>query len=91
MAKINPSSEECQIDALCIVRAVEANCVLVYANAAGIQTYESGACDTLIGHSQIVMPVLGPAKKVDSRDEALFVQDIDVSLLEMSGKIYQSS
>ncbi|MEO5927729.1 MAG: carbon-nitrogen hydrolase family protein [Patescibacteria group bacterium] len=88
MASLNPLSEESQLDALCVVRSLETNSVLIYANAAGIQRYENGTCDTLIGHSQIVMPVLGQVKKVDSNDEILFVQEIDLSHLEMSKKIY---
>lgn len=89
MASFNPLSEEHQLDALCITRALETNAVLIYANAAGVQVYADGSKDTLIGHSQITMPVLGPVKKIDANDEGLFVQEIDTSLLEKSAKIYQ--
>lgn len=89
MANLNPFSEEQQIDALCVTRSLETNAALIYANAAGVQTYADGSKDTLIGHSQIVMPVLGPVKKVDSNDELFFVQEIDISLLEQSANIYQ--
>lgn len=88
MARHNAFSEENQIDALCVVRSLETNAALVYANAAGVQTYADGSKDTLIGHSQIVMPVLGSVKKIDANDEALFVQEIDTSLLEQSAKVY---
>ncbi|MBP7005515.1 carbon-nitrogen hydrolase family protein [Patescibacteria group bacterium] len=88
VADLHPRSEENQIDALCVVRALEANAALIYVNAAGIQTYVDGSKDTLIGHSQVVLPVLGPMKKIDSHDEQFFVQEIDVSLLEKSAKIY---
>lgn len=64
MSAFNPNSEEKQIDALCIVRSLEANCALVYANAAGAQKYANKTKDTLIGHSQITMPVLGAIKKL---------------------------
>lgn len=90
MSELNANSEEEQIDALCISRALETNCVLVYVNAAGIQAYPNGTKDTLIGHSQITMPVLGPLKKITSRDETMFVQEINTSLLERSRKIYQT-
>lgn len=89
MAHVHPRSEENQIDALCVTRALETNAALIYANAAGVQTYANGGTDTLIGHSQIVMPVLGPVCKIDSNDERFFVQDIVLSLLEQSAKIYQ--
>lgn len=88
LADLNPNSEEQQIDAMCMVRALEANCAVVYANAAGEQTYADGSRDTLIGHSQIVMPVLGPIKRLESNEERMFVQEIDLSLLQQSAKIY---
>lgn len=88
MASFNPLSEENQIDAVCITRALEANAVLIYTNAAGVQTYNDGSKDTLIGHSQITMPVLGSVNKTSSNDEILFVQEIEISLLEKSAKIY---
>lgn len=90
MASYNPFSEEQQMDALCVVRALEANCALVYVNAAGVQTYNNGTCDTLIGHSQVTMPVLGTVQKASSNEEAFFLQEIDLSLLSMSQKIYHA-
>lgn len=90
MSSYNAFSEENQMDALCVVRALEANAVLIYVNAAGIQTYADGSKDTLIGHSQVTMPVLGPLKKMDSNDEIFFIQEVDVSLLEESAKIYRA-
>jgi predicted amidohydrolase len=89
MANLNPLSEENQIDALCIARSLETNAILIYANAAGIQTYTDGTTDTLIGHSQIVMPAMCSLKKASSNDETMFVQEIDMSLLEKTAKIYQ--
>ncbi|MCR4312596.1 MAG: carbon-nitrogen hydrolase family protein [Candidatus Uhrbacteria bacterium] len=90
MAKHNPSSEEEQVDALCMTRALETNAVLTYCNAAGIASYENGTKDTLIGHSQIVMPVLGAVRKLRHQREAMFIQEVDVSLLTESRKIYQA-
>ena len=89
MASFNSFSEEQQMDALCLVRAIETNAALIYANAAGIQPYANGTQDTLIGHSQIVMPVLGAVKRLNHNDEAVFIQDIDLSLLVRSQQIYQ--
>lgn len=88
MASHNPLSEEHQLDALCIVRSMEANAVLIYANAAGIQTYADGTKDTLIGHSQIAMPVLGPIQQLNDNHEAMFVQEVNLSLLDGSRQIY---
>lgn len=89
MANYNPCSEEEQIDALCIARSLETNTALVYCNAAGIASFPNGTKDTLIGHSQIVMPVLGPIKRLRHHREAMFVQEIDLGLLEEAKRIYQ--
>lgn len=88
MAELNPSSEEEQIDALCVVRSLETTSVLVYANAAGVQRYNNGTQDTLIGHSQIVMPVLGPVARLPHHDEHLFIEEVDTTLLDRSRQIY---
>ena len=88
---LNPDSEEQQMDALCVVRALETNCALVYSNAAGIQEYANGTRDTLIGHSQITMPILGAVRRVEDRTETLFVQEIDLAILEQSKHIYHVS
>ncbi len=90
MAELNPFSEEQQLDALCIVRAIEANAVLVYVNAAGVQTYADGSKDTLIGHSQVVMPVIGPLHKLEHHEEELIVQEVDLGHLARSAKIYHA-
>lgn len=89
MARFNPHSEEQQMDALCLVRALETNAAVIYANAAGIQSYTNGTKDTLIGHSQMVMPVLGALQKLNHHEEMLFVEELDLSLLERSRQIYQ--
>ncbi|OGL95697.1 hypothetical protein A2348_03650 [Candidatus Uhrbacteria bacterium RIFOXYB12_FULL_58_10] len=88
MAEHNLCSEEQQVDALCIVRALETNAILVYCNAAGTALFPNGTKDTLIGHSQIIMPVLDIVNKLSYNQEGMFVQDIDLQLLEESAKIY---
>jgi len=90
MSRYNKYSEENQIDALCIVRSLETNSALVYCNAAGVATYKNSPQDTLIGHSQIVMPVLGRIKCLRHNREEMFIQEVDLSLLEESKMIYQS-
>lgn len=87
----NMVSEEQLLDALSITRSVEANAALVYCNAAGTITFPNGSTDTLIGHSQIVMPVFGAITKFDHNDEAMFVQTIDLAPLEQSARIYDRS
>lgn len=87
----NSRSEEQLLDALCLTRSVEANAALVYCNAAGTMTFPNGSTDTLIGHSQIVMPALGTIAKLDHNEEAMVVQTIDLAPLEQTALIYDRS
>lgn len=86
--ELNPNSEEEQIDALCIVRALEANCALVYVNAAGDQINNDGTKDTLIGHTQVTAPIVGPMNKLNDNAEGIIFQDIDLDILNRSQTIY---
>ncbi len=88
MAAYNPRSEEQQMDAMCLTRALEANAVMVYCNAAGVAQFANGSTDTLIGHSQIVVPVLGAIKRLSHNYESMFVYEVNTDLLHKSAKIY---
>lgn len=90
VAELNPASEEQQMDALCVVRALETNVALVYCNAGGEQVYKDGSRDTLIGHSQITMPVVGAIKRVKHHRETMFVTEVDLGVLERARKIYET-
>lgn len=90
MAPYNPASERQLLDALCLTRAVEANAALVYCNAAGMMKNPNGTVDTLIGHSQAVMPVLGAVKRQEDHNETMIVVDLDVTLLKTSAEIYRA-
>lgn len=88
MASYNPESEEQLLDALCLARAVETNAALVYCNAAGVMHNPNGTVDTLIGHSQAMLPVCGAVVRSASNEEGMFITDVDLGLLETSVKIY---
>lgn len=88
MAKENPQSEEQLIDALCLTRSVESNAAVVYCNAAGLMKNPNGSTDTLIGHSQVVMPVLGALERRVDNAEALIIVDVDLDLLKKSAEVY---
>lgn len=91
MASQNDRSEEQLLDALCLVRAVETNAALIYCNAAGTAKYDNGSVDTLIGHSQVVMPVLGTIQELRHHHEKMFVTEIDLNNLKKAKKIYHGS
>lgn len=90
MAQYNPESEERLLDALCLARSVETNAALVYCNAAGVMQNPNATVDTLIGHSQVVMPVLGPLRRQMDNKEVMLIADLDLALLKKSADIYQS-
>lgn len=87
--KYNLNCEEQHLDALCLARAVENNIVFVYANAAGVMTFPNGSTDTLVGHSQISIPIAGTVAKMDTHEEGMTVQKVDMLFLEMAGREYK--
>jgi len=87
--KYNAECEEQHLDAMCLARAVENNIVLVYANAAGVMTFPNGSTDTLVGHSQICLPIAGTLSKLDHNREEMIIQQIDLSFLDLANKEYK--
>lgn len=61
-------SEVKLVNALCVTRAFENEIVLVYANAAGRETFD-GVEETLIGRSQVTVPFKGPVTMLDHNQE----------------------
>ncbi len=90
MAEYNPESEEQLLNALCLSRSVETNAALIYCNAAGVMKNPNGTVDTLVGHSQLVMPVLGSVKCQRDNEETMMIVDLDLSLLKKSAEIYKA-
>lgn len=90
MTSLNPQSESQLLDALCLTRAVEANAALIYCNAAGVITNPDGSVDTLIGHSQTVIPTIGPLQRIEGSDERLVMVDLDLCHLKETAKIYRA-
>ena len=76
------------VNALCVTRAFENEVVLVYANAAGSGSYE-GTEETLIGRSQITVPFKGPLTLLDHNREAMFIQQVDTTILADAEKSYE--
>ncbi|OGH76993.1 MAG: hypothetical protein A3G08_02700 [Candidatus Magasanikbacteria bacterium RIFCSPLOWO2_12_FULL_47_9b] len=87
-AKWNSTCEEDHIDALCRTRALENNIMFIYANAAGVMKFPNGTVDTLIGHSQITLPIVGPVAKTEHNNETMIVHTVDLSILDIGRKEY---
>ncbi|MFA6018092.1 MAG: carbon-nitrogen hydrolase family protein [Patescibacteria group bacterium] len=87
IAEHNSKSEEQLLDALCLTRSVECNAAMVYCNAAGIMKNPNGTVDTLIGHSQAIMPAIGAIKRKTNNNEAFILADLDLGLLKKSAEM----
>ncbi len=86
--KYDKNSEINLVDSSCICRSFENEIILVYCNAAG-KLRLGKFKDTLIGHSQIVAPFMGYIRKMNHNKEAMFVQEIDTSVLKDAEKVYK--
>ncbi len=86
--KWNAKAETISVNSLCSTRAVENGIILVYANFAGDLKTEK-IDDESIGCSQITVPFRGVLNKLDHNREAMFIQEIDTSILEDAERAYK--
>jgi predicted amidohydrolase len=86
--KYDANSEVKLVNALCVVRAFENELMLVYANAAGSLNVE-GMQENLIGRSQVTAPFKGSLTLLDHNREAMFVQEVDTSILQDAAISYE--
>jgi len=82
------NSEVKLVNALCVARAFENEVILVYANAAGRETFD-GSEETLIGRSQITVPFKGAVKLLDHNREEMFLQTVDMAILQDAEQAYE--
>lgn len=87
--KYNKDAERDHVNALCKVRAVENNLILIYANAIGNLKTSGGDFDEAIGHSQITAPIQGVLKNLGYKEEKMFIQEVDTSILRDTEKGYK--
>ncbi len=86
--KHDANAETKLVNALCVARAFENELILVYANAAG-NTNVEGLEERLIGRSQITAPFKGALARLEHNQEAMFVQEVDTSILQDAAKAYE--
>lgn len=68
------------VNSLCEARAYENNLCFVFCNAVG--SFElNGARKRLLGRSQITLPVIGKAARIEHNREELLIKEIDLSVL----------
>lgn len=86
--KYDKNAEIKLVDSLCIARAFENEIVVVYCNTAR-ELRSNKPADEAIGHSQITVPFKGVIKKLSHNKEAMFIQEIDTSILKDAEKAYK--
>jgi len=86
--KLNNQAEEIKVDAICQARTFENNLTFVYANAAGAMKDRGNETDTLIGHSQIITPILGRVAFANHNRETMLVREVDLKLNKEAEKNY---
>jgi predicted amidohydrolase len=86
--KHDANAEVKLVNALCVTRAFENELILVYANAAGGLS-AGGKEENLIGRSQITVPFKGALARMEHNQEAMFVQEVDTSILQDAAKSYE--
>ncbi len=86
--KHDANSEIKLVNALCVARAFENELILVYANAAGRLNF-AGTEENLVGRSQVTVPFKGALTQLDHNREAMFVQEVDTTILQDAARSYE--
>jgi predicted amidohydrolase len=86
--KHDANSEIKLVNALCVARAFENELILVYANAAGRLKF-AGTEENLVGRSQVTVPFKGALTQLDHNREAMFVQEVDTTILQDAARSYE--
>lgn len=80
------------IDTLCLARALENECLIIYANGAGkAKYYVHGKIysENQVGHSQICAPFYGTVAKISSNREGYIVYTYDRNIAERAEVVNQ--
>lgn len=81
----NREIESRNLDALCHARSFETETAIIYVNAAG--KYSEN--DTLIGRSQVVLPIKGAIMRIAHNKESLRLVSVPLGLLDRAANIYK--
>jgi len=88
----NKNSDIELINSVCVGRAFENEIIFVFCNAAGkldTWTGKGRMKDILLGYSQITVPFKGCVKRLEHHKEAMFIQEVDTSILKDAEKVYK--
>lgn len=84
----NKNAEHDLVNSLSIARAFENEIIFVYPNASGSHVI-NGLKGILIGQSQITAPFKGIVKRLEHNREEMFVQEVDLDILNDAEKVYK--
>ena len=77
-----------EVDALVSARAIESECIFVYANAAGTFNHDNRE-NVLLGRTQIAMPFYGTTDILSHSREDTLIKEIDLSIVKDSKIVYK--
>lgn len=92
LAHAEIKASKMMIDTLCLARALENECLIIYANGAGkAKYYVDGEMhsENQVGHSQICTPFYGTVAKISSNKEGYIVYTYDRNIAERAEVVNQ--
>ncbi|MEM4380119.1 MAG: carbon-nitrogen hydrolase family protein [Thermoplasmatales archaeon] len=84
----NTKHENEFLESLLYARAFENEAVIAYCNAGGEYSF-SKYKEVLIGHSQVISPLIGTIQKCSHNKEAILIADNDKKILKRAERIYK--
>lgn len=91
-ARAEIKASKMMIDTLCLARALENECLIIYVNGAGkAKYYVDGEMhsENQVGHSQICAPFYGTIEKIGSNKEGYIVYAYDRNIAERAEVVNQ--
>lgn len=91
-SEVATKSEATIIDTLCPARAIENECLVIYANGAGKAEIPLKTVTLLlnqVGHSQICAPILGTVARLDGNEEGVVVYQYDRTIRNKAERAYR--
>ncbi|KAJ4158692.1 uncharacterized protein LMH87_009208 [Akanthomyces muscarius] len=93
---VNPRAEQLFLDTMCVARAFENSCAIVYVNCGGAAAAEQDVKEGYdaegrehAGVSQAAMPMLGSLGRLGHGREGMSVVELDLGLLDVAEKAYK--
>ncbi|KND88150.1 Hydrolase [Tolypocladium ophioglossoides CBS 100239] len=90
-AAVDPHSERVFLESVCVARAFENTCAVVFANAgapAGTADARDGQGNEYVGVSQVAMPLQGALGRMGP-GEGMSLVDVDLGVLDMAEEVYK--